>query len=184
LKPHPVEIEMGLTAREILDVIRRSDRCYQAVRGYVAERHLEILVERLKDGGTIQGFERINQDGKPDLRVARGGRWQTVECKNVKTGDAYKNGDRKVDFQRTRNQKGAGATTGRFYKPDEFDVLAAASHTAAGVWTFKFIRVGNLPVVQVEGVTCCIKVVRVPKDMVGSMWSSDLVAVLDAGASA
>ncbi len=41
--PHPVEIEMGLPASEILDVIRRSDRCYQTVRGYVAERHLEKL---------------------------------------------------------------------------------------------------------------------------------------------
>ena len=172
---------MGLKASEILDVIKRSDRCYQTVRGFVAERQLEIRLDALVTTGGLEVVHRINRDGQPDFRVSRGGRLQTIECKNVKSNDSYKKtGERKVDFQRTRNQLGAEGRTGRYYKPDEFDILAAAEHTSGGEWGFKFVRVARLPQVVVDGITCCTKVVRVPVVLKGTPWSDDVLTVLDA----
>ena len=75
--PHPVEVEMGLSAFEILDVIKRSDRCYQAVRGYIAERHLGTFVLakfelRIVDVGDL--LER-DYSGTFSHRQARAGVW-------------------------------------------------------------------------------------------------------------
>lgn len=169
---------MGLAANEILDVIKRSDRCYQTVRGFVAEYQLEKRIQRLVESGLIRSYLRINRDGKPDFSVELTGRSEFIECKNVKTSDVFKNGDRKVDFQRTRNQVGQAARTGRYYKPGEFDILAAAEHSSDGVWSFKFIRTKDLPTKVEEGVTVFQKVVRVPRVVHGTMWSTDLGFVL------
>ncbi len=132
--PHPVEVEMGLPAWEILDVIKRSDRCYQTVRGYVAERHLEKLLEKLKGSGAIQQSVYVNKDGQPDFRVTLHGQTKTIECKNVMSKTRYANGDLKVDFQRTRNQLGTGARIGRYYKVTDFDILSACEHNQCNSW--------------------------------------------------
>jgi hypothetical protein len=177
--PHPVEIEMGLPASEILDVIRRSDRCYQTVRGYVAERHLEKLLEQLKASGAIQDSVFINKDGQPDFRVTPlHGRTKTIECKNVMSKTKYANGDLRVDFQRTRNQLGSGARTGRYYKVTDFDILAACEHNQTGQWRFKFVRTANLPQVTVSGVQCLVKAVRVPPALNGTPWTENLLSLL------
>jgi hypothetical protein len=179
---HPVELEMGLIASEILDVIYRSDRCYQAVRGFVAEYHLEKILTALVAAGQLESYARINKDGKPDFRIFVDAREVTIECKNVKSGDLYADGDAKVDFQRTRNQVGEKARTGRFYSPGEFDVLAAAEHTKDGIWSFKFVRTADLPRVTVEGLDLFKKVVRVPKSLDGTTpWRNNLMAVLRFG---
>lgn len=39
--PHDLEIAYQLTSNEILDIIKRSPRCEQMVKGFVAEYHLE-----------------------------------------------------------------------------------------------------------------------------------------------
>jgi hypothetical protein len=176
--PHPVEVEMGLSASEILDVIKRSDRCYQAVRGYVAERHLEKRLEQLKASGAIQQSVFINKDGQPDFRVTLHGSTKTIECKNVMSKMRYANGDLKVDFQRTRNQLGSGARIGRYYKVSDFDILAACEHNPRGQWSFKFVRTADLPQVKVSGVQCIAKAVRVPPVIAGTRWTEDLVSLL------
>jgi hypothetical protein len=175
---HPVEVEMGLSAAEILDVIKRSDRCYQAVRGYVAERHLEKHLEQLKQSGTIQDFVFINKDGQPDFRVTVHGRSKTIECKNVMARTRYANGDLKVDFQRTRNQLGTSAQSGRYYKVTDFDILAASLHDLTGHWRFNFIRTLDLPQVTVSGTLCLVKAVRVPPSIRGTRWTEDLLSLL------
>ena len=175
---HIVEREMALPAAEILDVIRRSDRCYQIVRGYVAERHLEHLLERLKADGKVDSFTYVNVDGRPDFEVVRRGYVKTVECKNVLRGFGYSNGDHKVDFQRTRNQLGGGARTGRFYKVADFDILAACEFNRTGRWEFKFVRTAELPKVFVDGVECLVKAVRVPPVTSGTPWVVDLTELL------
>ncbi len=169
---------MGLSATEILDVIRRSDRCYQAVRGYVAERHLEKLLEQLKQSGTIEDFVFIDRDGQPDFRVTLDGRTKTIECKNVMSKMRYANGDFKVDFQRTRNQLGSNAQSGRYYKATDFDILAASMHNEVGQWKFNFVRTSDLPSVTISGVRCLVKAVRVPSSAAGTTWTEDLLSLL------
>ncbi len=176
--PHPVEVEMGLSASEILDVIKRSDRCYQTVRGYVAEKHLEKLLEQLKTSGAIQNFVFIDKDGQPDFQVALHGRTKTIECKNVMSKTKYSNGDFKVDFQRTRNQLGSGARTGRYYKVTDFDILAASKRDQTGHWKFLFVRTTDLPQVTISGVRCLVKAVRVPPAVAGTRWTEDLLSLL------
>ncbi len=175
--PHPVEIEMGLPASEILDVIRRSDRCYQTVRGYVAERHLEKLLDKLKQSGTVEQVVYVNKEGQPDFRVTRSGVTKTIECKNVMSTTKYANGDLKVDFQRTRNQLGQAARTGRYYKVTDFDILAACEHNQTGRWKFKFIRTAELPHVTIAKIHCLVKAVHVPPSLAGTSWTEDLLTL-------
>lgn len=171
---HPVLQEMGLSCDELLDVIKRSDRCYMTVRGYVAERHLEKYLQQLKDTNRIDNFRFVNQEGKPDFEVSREGRTKSVECKNVLRGGEYSNGDLKVDFQRTRNQLGGGARTGRYYKLDDFDILAACEYNSTAKWEFKFIATSELPKGTIEGIICLIKAVHVPRDITGTKWTMNL----------
>lgn len=171
---------MALPAHEILDVIKRSDRVYQAVRGAVAERHLEKLLEGLKKDGRIDDFSFTNKEGEPDFTVSIGPYSWRVECKNVlrnKSG-RYKSGELKVDFQKTRNQLGDGARTGRYYKAASFEVLAACEYNQTGRWEFKFVRTRDLPVVKVDRIECLVKAVRVPQGADLGDWSRHLTAVL------
>ena len=172
---------MALPAAEILDVIKRSDRCYQTVRGYVAERHLEKLLEGLVAAGRLPAFRFVNAEGQPDFEISVGGKPWNLECKNVLRGFAYSNGDLKVDFQRTRNQLGQGANTGRYYKTHDFDILGACEYNQTGKWEFKFVWTRDLPQVSVEGVRCIVKAVRVPRATAGGPWQTDLVELLKRG---
>ncbi|MFA5861705.1 MAG: hypothetical protein WDA16_08415 [Candidatus Thermoplasmatota archaeon] len=97
-KKHAVELEMALSAREILDIIRRSDRVYQAVRGAVAERHLEKFLKGLKADRRIDGFRFVNEEGEPDFTVTIGPHTWRVECKNVLSNKSgrFANGDLKA----------------------------------------------------------------------------------------
>lgn len=185
MERHPVEQEMGLTAQEILDVVQRNDRVYQMIRGVVAEWQLDRLLQRLKQAGKIDSFEHIMRDGQPDFRITVGPQTLRLECKHVRTEHGvvktFKNGERSVDFQRTRNQLKGRA--GRHYKPDDFELLATAEHSSDGEWTFKFIRTEHLPTSTVEGQTVFDTVVHVPADTKGTHWGTELTTVLDTGAA-
>lgn len=98
--PHDLESAYQLTANDILDVISRSPRCEQMVKGFVAEYHLELRLKALQEKGLLT-YERTDSDGQPDFKVVSDGRTLLVECKNVMTY-RYSNGDYKIDFQRTR----------------------------------------------------------------------------------
>lgn len=171
---------MALSAHEILDLVKRSDRVYQAVRGAVAEVHLERLLAKVKEDGRIDDFHFTNKEGEPDFTVSIGPHTWRVECKNVlrsKNG-RYKTGELKVDFQKTRNQLGEGARTGRYYKASSFEVLAACEYNQTGKWTFLFVRTRDLPTVKVEGIECLVKAVRVPQGQDLGAWSRHITAVL------
>lgn len=163
---------MGLTCDELLDVIQRSDRAYQLIRGYVAEWHLEKHLGDLKRAGRIDDFRYINQEGKPDFEVRVGSRSSTVECKNVRRGKPYRNGDFKVDFQRTRNTLEGGLQ--RFYRVADFDVLAACLYNQTRNWKFVFIETARLPVRVVNGVPCIEKNVHVPPNLKQTGWVASL----------
>lgn len=130
---HALEEEFDLTSTEILMLIAERARLAVAVRGGVAEHHLRLHFRRDPHVATA---ELIDRDGEPDFDVALAdGRRVLVECKNV-SPNTYADGTPRVEVQKTRSQRGDPA--GRFYRPDQFDVVAACLYAVTGSWEFRF----------------------------------------------
>lgn len=130
---HALEEEFDLTSTEILVLIAQRARLAVAVRGGVAEHH---LVRCLRRDPVVAAADLIDRDGEPDFDVSLvDGRRILVECKNV-SPNTYADGTPKVEVQKTRSQRGDPA--GRFYRPDQFDVVAACLYAVTGSWEFRF----------------------------------------------
>src|SRR5690606_27780337 len=63
---HVLEEQLALTSEQILDIIGGRNRLSVAVRGGVAEYHLEHLLESLPD---ISAVERLDVDAMHDFNV-------------------------------------------------------------------------------------------------------------------
>jgi Methylase-associated X1 len=136
---HSLEDSFNLSAAEILDIIHNRMRLEVAVKGGVAEHHLERLLVR---DPLIAQVERLDLDAQPDFSVALfDGTAIRIECKNA-SPERYSNGDMKVEVQKTRATRDDPA--GRLYKHDHFDVVAACLYSPTREWTFKFIRTCRL----------------------------------------
>jgi hypothetical protein len=130
---HALEQQFGLSAPEILDIIDRRFRLGVALKGGVAEHHLQ---RELQADPAVAAAEQIDEDGRPDLDVLlRGDRRILVECKNV-SPQRYKDGAMKVEVQKTRSQRADPA--GRLYRADQFDVVAACLFSVTGFWEFRY----------------------------------------------
>lgn len=130
VRRHRLEDLFGLGAETILDIVESNFRLGVAVRGGVAEHHLAAA---LAADPAVSRSRAIDQDGQPDFDVELAdGRRLLIECKTA-SQKAYKNGDHKVEAQKTRD---SGA--GRKYSYDQFDVLAACLFPATGSWEFRF----------------------------------------------
>ena len=126
---HDLESFFDLDSDAILDIIKSNFRLGIAVRGGVAEHHLD---RQLRTSELIASVEAIDEDGAPDFEVDVGGETLTIECKTA-SAKPYANGDYKVEVQKTRDSK-----AGRQYKFDQFDILAACLFSATGIWEFRF----------------------------------------------
>jgi hypothetical protein len=103
-----------------------------AVRGSVAEEH---LVNLLRTVPGVQACHRLVEEHGPDVALTFQGTRITVECKNssrVRTREGYE----KIDLQRTRASKADPCS--RYYKPSEFDLVAACIHAVTEKWEFKY----------------------------------------------
>ena len=130
---HVLEEQFALTSEQILDIIGGRNRLSVAVRGGVAEYHLEHLLETSPD---IAAIERLDVDAMHDFNVTLSdGRLMRVECKNA-SPKASASGDFKVEVQKTRVSKGDPAS--RFYPIDGFDVVAACLFSPTGRWEFRY----------------------------------------------
>jgi len=128
--PHDLESLFGVDAATILDIVENNFRLGVAVRGGVAEHHLEVALAK---DPSVEMATPIDADGQPDFDVLlTDGRTILVECKTA-SQKAYANGDFKVEAQKTRD---SGA--GRKYMFDQFEVLAACLFSATGIWEFRF----------------------------------------------
>ncbi len=128
--PHDLETLFGVEASTILDIVESSFRLGIAVRGGVAEHHLEVA---LRSEPGVASVVAIDADGQPDFEVELAdGRRLLVECKTA-SQNIYRNGDFKVEAQKTRD---SGA--GRKYTFDQFHALAACLFSATGLWEFRF----------------------------------------------
>jgi hypothetical protein len=100
---HPLVKQFNLSPEEILDLIAGAKRLKMAVKGWVAEEYLRSTLSQVPG---ITHYERLDEEGKPDIKIAfKGGPHLTIECKNVSRA-TDKFGNPKVDFQLTRAAKG------------------------------------------------------------------------------
>lgn len=136
---HHLTHEFELAGSEILDLIQSAPRLKMAVRGWVAEVHLERQLAGLP--GVVECV-RLEDEGSPDIRLQIiDARPLLIECKNVLRA-RLADGSVRVDFQRTRSSKDDPCT--RFYRPDDFDVVAACLHPCTEQWEFRFAPTGSL----------------------------------------
>lgn len=137
---HRLLDELQIEPAALLDLISSASRLKMAVRGWVAETHLETYLKSI-DG--VTECVRIEEDGKPDIRLRwRGSQLITIECKNV-LRTTYAGGVPKLDFQRTRAAKSDPCS--RYYMPSDFDVVAACLHPVTERWEFNFALTRELP---------------------------------------
>lgn len=120
---HVLEEQFALTSRQILDIIGGRNRLSVAVRGGVAEHHLEHQLEHAPGVATV---ERLDVDAMHDFDVTMtDGRHLRVECKNASPKTSA-SGAFKVD------------PASRFYPADGFDVVAACLFSPTGRWDFRY----------------------------------------------
>ena len=142
LRPKPEKIrdashkllkELNVPPEALFDLIDGASRLKMAVRGWIAEAHLETALKGIPG---VTDCRRLNAEGQPDLTL----RWKDgppilVECKNVlRKRDSA--GRPRLDFQRTRASKADPCS--RYYRPSDFAVLAACLHAVTEEWRFSF----------------------------------------------
>jgi hypothetical protein len=136
---HVLEEQFALTSEQILDIIGGRNRLSVAVRGGVAEYHLE---QQLTGAPGIASVERLDVDAMHDFDVTLDdGTFLRVECKNASPKTSA-DGRFKVEVQKTRASKGDPAS--RFYAVDGFDVVAACLFSPTGRWEFRFGRTADM----------------------------------------
>jgi hypothetical protein len=130
---HVLEEQFALTSEQILDIIGGRNRLSVAVRGGVAEHHLE---RRLREDPSIADVRRLDVDAMHDFDVTTvAGEVLRIECKNA-SPKLNAAGEFRVEVQKTRSSKSDPAS--RFYPVDSFDVVAACVFSATGQWDFWF----------------------------------------------
>lgn len=137
---HKLLDELDITHEALLDLISSASRLKMAVRGWVAETHLENYLQGIEG---VTECARLQGDGKPDISLRwKGGRAILIECKNV-LRTTYAGGVPKLDFQRTRASKADSCS--RYYMPSDFDIVAACLHPVTERWEFQFALTRDLP---------------------------------------
>jgi hypothetical protein len=137
---HKLLEELSIAPEALLDLISSASRLKMAVRGWVAEAHLETYLKSV-DG--VTECIRLQGDGNTDVSLRwKGSKPILVECKNV-LRTTYSGRIPKLDFQRTRAAKSDPCS--RYYKPSDFHVVAACLHPVTERWEFRFALTRELP---------------------------------------
>lgn len=136
---HALENTFNASARDILDAIESGFRAQADVKGKLAELYLYRALDALQERGLISQLIWSDRDGEPDFFLDYEGNRVSIQCKNVRSRERYKTGERsghfKVELQKTRG--GTDPRTGertRYYRPDEFDVVAVCLFNQTGTW--------------------------------------------------
>lgn len=138
-RTHILEEQFALTSEQILDIIGGRNRLSVAVRGGVAEYHLE---QQLTGDPGIASVKRLDVDAMHDFDVTlHEGTLLRVECKNASPKPSA-DGRFKVEVQKTRTSKSDPAS--RFYAVNGFDVVAACMFSPTGQWKFRFGRTADM----------------------------------------
>ncbi|SNS03274.1 hypothetical protein SAMN04488503_2455 [Humidesulfovibrio mexicanus] len=137
---HRLIKELGLSGPALFDLIDETARLKMAVRGWVAEVHLEKLLQAVPD---VSRCARINEEGKPDISLLYHHHGPIlIECKNV-LRTVHKDGYPRLDFQKTRASKADPCS--RYYRPEDFSIVAACLHSITEEWEFRYALTRVLP---------------------------------------
>jgi hypothetical protein len=170
---HRLVRDLGMNEAALFDLIDTTARLKMAVRGWVAEVHLE------KELRTIPGVEncaRINREGEPDISLKYRGKGPfLIECKNV-LRQAAADGTPRLDFQKTRASKADKCS--RYYRPSDFPIVAACLHSITEKWEFCYAPTSMLP----PHSECKGRIKSALR--VDDRWRSDVRTVLDIVAGA
>lgn len=130
---HALAREFEMSERQVLDLIASARRLKMAVRGWVAEEH---LVTKLASVAGVTDCERLDIEGGADVSLRyQGSRPLTIQCKNVlRTTTA--DGTARMDFQKTRASQGDPCS--RYYRPEEYDLIAACLHAVTERWEYQY----------------------------------------------
>ena len=140
VRQHGLLKELDILPEALFDLIEGANRLKMAVRGWVAETHLE---DTLRTVPGVSECRRIEAEGKPDISLRwKGSRPILLECKNT-LREKYADGRYKIDFQRTRASKGDPCS--RYYSPNDFQILAACLHAVTERWEFSYALTLELP---------------------------------------
>jgi hypothetical protein len=170
---HRLIEELGLSEAALFDLIDETTRLKQAVRGWVAEVHLEQL---LRDVPGVTDCARLNAEGKPDISLRYRGRGPyLIECKNV-LRDTLSDGTPRLDFQKTRASKADPCS--RYYRPSDFSIVAACLHAVTERWEFRYAATRTLPPHK----RCAGRIQ--PTLQIDEQWTVDAAVVLEAIGSA
>jgi hypothetical protein len=135
---HALAIEFALPQEKVLDLIAERRMLKMAVRGSVAEEH---LLAALRAVPGVVDCRRIEDEHGPDIALQFLGKKITVECKNssrVRTSEGFE----KIDLQRTRAAKSDPCS--RYYRREDFDLVAACIHAVTERWEFKYAPTATL----------------------------------------
>lgn len=181
---HPLAVQYGLTASELLDAVSNRFRLKVALEGAVAEVQMEKKLQALV-GSIIERYEAYDQDGHPDFGIWLPGRPERLlaECKNVRNHDeAYREGGEivayKVETQKTRASQGNPLS--RYYGLEQFQILGVCLGKKTGNWAdFLFVRVVDLLChAQHENKLAVMQRVPLPGAEDLSPWYNDLGELL------
>ena len=137
---HGLLAELDVKTDVLLDIIQRANRLKTAVRGWVAQHHLEAVIRNVPG---VSNCESIEADGKPDFRVTLSdGPPILVECKNV-LRRASAHGIPRLDFQKTRAS--IADPCSRYYGAADFQIVAACLHPVSERWEFRYRRTDQMP---------------------------------------
>ncbi|MFF9982062.1 hypothetical protein [Streptomyces erythrochromogenes] len=165
--PHDLEKAFDMSSQQILNLLSSANRLHVAVRGRVAEWHLERQLESMAG---VEEVLPLDLDGQPDFEiVTQNGSKIRVECKNC-SPKTTASGQRRVEVQKTRASK--GDATSRYYDVEHFQVVAACLFPVTGKWEFLFKRSEDLkPHAEYSHKIAAMQTLD-------DSWSSDLLSVL------
>jgi hypothetical protein len=164
---HPLAKELALDSYQILELIQSARRLKMAVRGWVAEKHLQGELGRIP-GVTCT---RPDAEGGPDIELHYWDRpLLRIECKNVlREPDGQKRP--RIDFQRTRASKSDPCS--RYYALNDFEIVAGCLHALTEKWEFRYALTADLP----RHARCAGKISNNLR--IDGTWSQDPVAIFE-----
>lgn len=129
---------LGLPIDDLLIMVAGNPRLLTAIRGGVAERHLQSALANVRG---ITHLKKLSLDGQPDFVFRFGRRDLRLECKLV--SPHLTRGLPRVDFQKTRASKADPCS--RYYASSQFELLAACMQPVTARWEFRYALTAALP---------------------------------------
>jgi transcriptional regulator with XRE-family HTH domain len=173
---HPLLSAWKVSAMDIIQAVSHGFRAQVDVKGKLAEWMLFNELSRLQQAGSIQKFDWLDADDKPDFIVKAGANRVAIECKNVRSRTANQNDHTpiRVELQKTRNARDGSNTRG--YQTDHFDVLSACLFNRTGRWDFRHVAINKLATRPND--PSCLKIMHVVPAEAESPWHASLLEAI------